>query len=338
MKRFFKVLGGAFALVCFFVSCSTGDSGSIPQVLGSGSEAPVFLSSKAVSSREISFQFSHAVQVVSLNLEPVVAVKSISAGAMVNVVLEEALSAGEPITADLLVEDAAGNTLNVLVPFRARNDNMPKLLITELRTEYSKPKSEFVEFKTLEAGNLGALRLFITGNTKNPEVFEFPPVEVAAGEYIVIHLRTLDGDVGATNETGDNLGLSGGTDALADARDFWVPGTGKLLHKTDVVYFMDQDDKVIDAVMISEKSDAQWSKDYFIAAADLLHKQNAWIAADGGIPGPQDAVSSANIKTSLTRSISRDETVSDTNSAANWYITANSGVTPGESNNPRRFE
>ncbi|GHU56309.1 hypothetical protein FACS189442_4790 [Spirochaetia bacterium] len=113
----------------------------------------MFLASKAVSSREISFQFSHTVQVVSLNLEPPVAVASISAGATVTVTLEEALNAGESITADLLVEDDAGNTLNVLVPFRARNDGIPKLLITELRTEYSKPKAEFVELKTLEAGN-----------------------------------------------------------------------------------------------------------------------------------------------------------------------------------------
>ncbi|GHV87137.1 hypothetical protein AGMMS50255_4330 [Spirochaetia bacterium] len=336
MKSFFKVLWGVLALGCFLASCSTGEP--IQGAPGSGSEAPVFLTCKAVSPREISFQFSHAVRVVSLNFEPVLPVASTSDGATVNVVLEEALELGVSITADLLVEDHAGNTLNVLVPFRARNNSMPKLLITELRTEYSKPKTEFIEFKALEAGNLGAIRLYIPGNTKNPLAFEFPPVDVAAGEYILIHLRTPDGETGTTNETGSNLGLSGGTDAKASARDFWVPGTEKLLHKTDIVYLMDQDDKIIDAVMMSENPDSSWSKEAFVTAAELLHQQGAWTAADGGIPAPKDAVITANIKTSLTRSISRDETVSDTDSAANWYITATSGVTPGEPNNPKRFE
>jgi hypothetical protein len=217
---------------------------------------------------------------------------------------------------------------------------MPKLLITELRTEYSKPKTEFVEFKTLEAGNLGALRLIIPGNTKNPQAFEFPPVEVKKGEYILVHLRTRDSDTGAVNETGDNLALSGGSEALPDARDFWIPGSNKLLHKTDVVYFMDQDDKVIDAVMMSEKPDPSWSKECFIAAAELLHEQGAWLSADGGIPGPQDAVHSG--KTTASRSISRDNEAPDTNGAGDWYITASTtkkpGATPGKKNNPLRFE
>jgi hypothetical protein len=82
---------------------------------------------------------------------------------------------------------------------------------------------------------------------------------------------------------------------------------------------MDQDDTVIDAVMMSEKPDPQWSKEHFAAAADFLHKQGAWLSADGGIPGPQDAVGSTSTTTS--RSISRDETSSDTNRAGDWYIT-----------------
>jgi hypothetical protein len=347
MKRFFTFFWGALALVCFigigaFMSCSTEDSiqDAIEKTLDPvDSESPVFLACKAVSPREISFQFSRSVKVVTLNFEPTLEVESTSSGETVNVVLKEALKAGDSVIADLLVEDDAKHTLNVLVPFKARNDGIPKLLITELRTEYTKSKAaEFVEFKALEAGNLGALRLFIPGNTKNPLVFEFPPTEVAAGEYILVHLRTTDADTGAANETGKDLGLSGGIDAKDSARDFWVPGTDKLLHKTDIVYLTDQDDKVIDAVMMSENADASWSKEAFTTAAELLHQQGAWVSAGGGVPGPNDAVITANIKTSLTRSVSRDETAADTNSAANWYITATSNATPGEPNSEKRFE
>jgi hypothetical protein len=218
---------------------------------------------------------------------------------------------------------------------RTRNDRLPSFCINELRTEYSKPKTEFVEIKTRSAGNLGALRMYIAGNVKNQQVYEFSPVEVNAGEYIVIHLRTVE--EGVVDETGGNLALSGGTDALATARDFWIPGTGKLLHKTDAVWFTDQDDRIIDAVMLSETADPWWAKDQFAKAAELLYDQGAWASADGKIAGPADAVNSYNIKTAMTRSISRDENVPDTNKASDWYITATSGVTPGKPNNPSRF-
>jgi hypothetical protein len=180
------------------------------------------------------------------------------------------------------------------------------------------------------------MRLFIPGNTKVPLVFEFPPVEVAAGQYIVVHLRTVED--GVVNETGDDPSLSVGADAAKNAWDFWVPVSEKLLHKTDVVYVMDQDDTIIDAVMMSENPDPWWTKDHFVQAADLLYRQGAWASADGEIPGPADAVITLNIKTAMTRSISRDETVPDSNSAADWYITATSGITPGAANNPKRFE
>jgi hypothetical protein len=151
----------------------------------------------------------------------------------------------------------------------------------------------------------------------------------------VIHLRTVE--EGVVDETGGNLALSGGTDALATARDFWIPGTDKLLHKTDAVWFTDQDDRIIDAVMLSETADPWWTKDHFVNAAELLYDRGAWASADGKIAGPADAVNSYNIKTAMTRSISRDENVPDTNKASDWYITATSGVTPGKANNPSRF-
>jgi hypothetical protein len=210
------------------------------------------------------------------------------------------------------------------------------MLINELRTEYSNPRAEFVEFKTLEAGNLGALRLFIIGSGKDPLVFEFPPAEVAAGEYILLHLRVTDSGSVAVNETGPDLGFSGGTEALETARDFWVPGSAKLLHKTDVVYLTDQNDRIIDALMISEIADSWWSKEEFVESADLLYRQEAWISSSGKIPGPQDAMITAG--STLTRSICREESVPDHNDAGDWYIAATSNATPGAPNCSRHYE
>jgi hypothetical protein len=322
------------AVLCLCVSCSVEEAS---EVLGSLSQTPVFLGYKAADTRTIQFLFSRPVEVLSFSANPSLPVESIEGGEVVQVNLSEAIPNGEPYTADILVKDVEGNTLNVLVPFRSRNDRMPALLINELRTEYSgssKVRIEFVELKALDAGNLGALRLFIAGNTKKPLVFEFPPAELAAGEYAVLHLRNIE--AGAVNETGDDLSLSKGEDAGASSRDFWVPGAEKLLHKTDAVYLMDQDDNIIDAVMMSENPDPWWTKDHFVQAADLLYRQGAWDSAEGGIPGPAAAVIAKTA--TATRSVCRDETVPDSNTAADWYVTVTSGATPGSANNEKRYE
>ena len=242
----------------------------------------------------------------------------------------------------VLVEDERGNTLGVLLPFYSRNERMPELLITELRTEYSsnkdplKAKVEFVEIKTLGAGNLGAIRLFTAGTSMTEPVFVFPPVEVAAGEYLVLHLRTLD--PAAVNETGGDRGLSPGAEAFPDARDFWVPEAIKRLRKTDAVLLLDQDDAVLDGVLLSEKSDNAWAKEHMNQAAALLAAKKAWLSADGGsqTPGPRDAVPSKD--TTATRTICRDETAADTNSAADWYITGTGKTSPGKPNSGERYE
>jgi hypothetical protein len=324
-------------LVSWF--CGACSMGETAQILGKHSQTPVYLGCKAVSPREFQFSFSQSVEVLSFTTDPPLPVQEISGGTLVQVILSEEVPSGELYTANILVKDDEGNTLNVLVPFRSRNERIPQFLINELRTEYSKPRTEFVELKTLEAGNLGALRLFIIGHTANPLVYEFPPVEVAAGEYILLHLRSIESNEAVmVNETGTALDLSGGSDSRADARDLWVPTSEKLLHKTDVVYLMDQDDQIIDAVVMSENDDPWWTKEHFVQAADLLYQQGAWVQGEGKIPGPSDAVITAGIKTAMTRSISRDKTLPDTNTKADWYISATSAVSPGMENNPKRYE
>ena len=332
MKYFYFVFAGICIVFCTVCSCATGGDAAA-QILGNSSEAPVFLSCKAVSETEINFRFSLPVKVISLRFSPAIQLESVEDGSTVRVIFSDGPGPGERITADLLAEDEDGNTINVLVPIRARNNRIPPLLINEIRTEASKPRYEFIEFKTLETGNLGALRLFIAGNYKAPMVYEFPSVEVGKGEYITLHLRTTE--EGCRDELGSDLTESGGTDSSPTARDFWIPGSTKLLHKTDAVYLLDQDDQIVDAVMFSESADTWWNKDYFAEAADFLYKADAWKSPDGKICSPANALLSSG--TTATRTICRDETAMNTGTAADWYITATSSATPGLPNNPKRY-
>jgi len=336
MKKIVYVL----CAVCIVLwACSPGESaaGAAGKLFGGSSEALVFLNCRAVSEDEIEFDFSRPVTIKSLSFEPAITVSSIEDGSTVKVRLNEIQRPGTEITADILAEDADKNTINVLIPFRARNNRMPKLVINEIRTENSKPKCEFIEFKTYTAGNLGGLRVFILGNTKTARrtIYEFLPVEVKKGEYIVLNLRTPEAD--CKDEYGENLAESGGTNSSPESRDFWIPGSSKLIHKeASAVYVLDQDDKALAAVMISKDAASWWGQDYLAEAAEFLFNQGAWKSADGKICGPANAVNSAD--STLTRTICRDEDAENTNTAADWYITASSSATPGKENNPKRYQ
>jgi hypothetical protein len=336
MKYLYLFVVGICSVFCTVCSCATGTGAEAAAALirGNSSEPPVFLSCKAVSETEVQFQFSKPVKVISLYFSPEVQMDEVEDGSTVRVSFSSKLTLGMRLTADLLAEDSNGNTINVLVPFLTRNNQIPKLVINELRTEYSKPKCEFIEFKTLEAGNLGALRVFIASNNKAPMVYEFPPVNVASGEYVTLHLRTTEES--NRNELGTNLEESGGADSSPTARDLWVPGSTKMLRKTDTVYLLDQDDRVVDAVMLSESADPWWNKDYLAEAAEFLFKAGAWKNPDGNMCSPADAVLSSG--TTLTRTICRDETLKqNSGTATDWYITANSSASPGKPNNVKRY-
>jgi hypothetical protein len=341
----------ALLLCAFFVSCD--ENAAINKVLGVGAQAPVFISYKAASGTEIQFQFSVPVRVIEayvdegLEIEPF----PIEYESTIALRFREDHSGGKSITADLLVEDENGNSLNLLVPVKTRNDRIPALRLNEVRTVYSNPSLEFIELYTKTAGNLGAMRLFAASEGLDEAVYEFPPAEVEAGEYITLHMRTKEGDT-AIDELGDELNLSAAveskkSDVSDTARDLWVAGANKL-YSTDVIYLVDQDDNIIDALVMAETPD-KWAKNNtFSKASEFLAKQGAWLAANGELvksPGYSDAVVTAKIVngklttlTTATRTICRYETKEDSNTMADWYICNTSKATPGKKNSTERYE
>jgi len=334
MKNYF-LLAGACIIIC---SCSTPEAVTA-KMLGSSSQTLTFENCRAVSEEEIEFTFSGAVSVKNLIFYPDIQVVSVENGSTVKVKLEGSPPPGTIITADLLAEDDKKNTINVLVSLRSRNERMPDLVINEICTEYANPaagkKAEFIELKMMSDGNLGAMRLVINGNTNAAmqTIYEFPPVEVKKDDYIVLHLRTFYPE--SKDELGGDISESGGLNSSPSARDFWIPGSDKLIHSTSFIYLLDQDDNVINAVLISDKTAAWWEKAHLAEAANFLFAKNAWQSVSGNVYSPADAVISAG--TTNTRTICRDETMENTNSAADWYITDTSSATPGGKNSVKRY-
>ena len=332
MKKYLIFFGA-----CIIISsCSAPEAAISLRMQGGRSQALIFQNCKAVSEDEIEFVFSRPVIVKNLNLLPDITVDSVENGSTVKVKLQETAAPGSLITADIVAEDEKKNTINVLVSLRSKNNRMPELVINELCTENSKPKMEFIEFLMLSDGNLGGMRVIILGNTNaaRETIYEFQPVEVKKGDYILLHLRTVEED--CINEYGDNLNESGGTNAAPLARDFWIPGNSKLVHReATIIYVLNQDDNALAALMVSNSTDVSWSRDYHEQAAAFLFNQGLWQSAQGNICGPVDAAKSTG--TTNTRTICRDETARNANTAESWYVTVTSGKTAGRPNNPNRY-
>lgn len=208
------------------------------------------------------------------------------------------------------------------------------LEINELRAEFSIPtkRAEYIEFKAKAAGNLNGFQLYIMYETNNPFVYTFPAVDVASGEYITLHLRTLESN--CVDELGENLSLSGGIDSCATARDLWVSGSNKLLLQTGIVYLQDANGRIIDAIIMNEAPSNTWNKNqaHFAEIMDTLYNCGMWKSSAGEKPTPFDAVNTSAIGANVYKSVSRYEGQENSHSAKDWYITANFGITPGQAN------
>jgi len=207
------------------------------------------------------------------------------------------------------------------------------LVINELRTEYSSTakRAEYIEFKVTQEGNLNGISVHIMYNANNPFVYNFPDINVTLGEYITLHLRTVDNN--SKDELGDNLALSGGVESCPTARDLWVSGSEKYLHKTDIVYLKDASGKIIDAVIMYEKPSLSWNKNqsHFAAIAEYLCSVGAWESKDAETPTAFDAVDASSIGASYTKSVCRYEWRANHFNTTDWYVTK-TNPTPGFAN------
>ena len=322
-------------LVLLILLASCKPETVLQNVISFDTTMPVFSGVKALSATQVAFDFSVPVTAQSVHFDPVYAIDHIEDGQRLLVTFKDPLPVGSPIMADLLVADAKGNTISVLTPFRSRNDRVPGLLITELRTEYSKPKVEFIELYTTSAGNLGALSVITAINGVSKPLYEFPPVEVSQGEYIVLHLRTIE--EGCVDEVSDDLSRSAGTEASPFARDFWIGGSTEGLRKSDGIALVNQDGLILDAVLFSEYNSGDWLKQELVQYSAFLAASKAWTRTNGLNVPPQPIDACRSSYTTTTRTICRDESAADSNSAGDCYVTVTSGATPGLPNRTERY-
>lgn len=232
------------------------------------------------------------------------------------VTFSEKTKAGCPYTLFAIAKDEAGNSLSFSISFSGFNDRVPQIILNEVRTEYTKPKAEFVEMIVLEDGNIGGVVVYNAHDGEKSQ-YTFPAVEVKKDECIVLHYRLLEE---ACKDEYGALDESGGTESTPGARDFWIPEARARIGLNDVLLIKTSyNGNVLDALLMSESGKETWKTEEIEKAAKKAYESGVWSAGWK----PKDAVCSDYVTTTRTLSRQKD---------GSWITTASSGATPGKEN------
>ena len=313
---------------------------------------PVFQGIAATGPNTVAVQFDEPVTVAAdaVRIEPPLTVREVGAGAgagnaagagagdsdgaaaAVVVTTEQPFAAGKRYTLHTTAHDERGNTITFVAGFWGFNPRPPALVINEFTPQGNKRRRDAIELYVTAGGNLGGVTLYdgVAGNYRDHVVL--PVVEVAAGDYIVIHATTD----GLGDDEVDGPDSSAHAQAVAGAWDFWLAEGGGLSGNNGVItVYAAPDGALIDGVIYSNRtseSDARYrgfGSKATMARADTLVELGGWQYA-GELIAPEDAISSD--ATTSTRSLSRDSSATDTDSAADWHTVPTRGATFGAPN------
>lgn len=256
------------------------------------------------------------------------------------------LYVGESYILSGVAHDQDGNSLLFQIPFRGYNSKVAGVVLSEVRTEASNTakanaKIEFVELYVHTSGDLAGISLYNAGDDKQGE-YEFPSAEVTAGEYIVVHFRTMEEHAaGCIDEKGNDLNVSTAPDSCDDVRDFWVPGTAARLGKSDVILLRERSGgKIVDALLYAESDIKDSTQKKLVDAAQLAVKAGAWQGSDGVATW----VVSDGLTTTRTLSRQNIAVIADgekaerpvlVGSSTDWMVVK--GATPGKANSTERY-
>jgi hypothetical protein len=323
----------------FSVAPSCALNPEIVTVWGGDAEVPKLVGVEPLSAKEIRATFSAPVSISNAEVAmPEVPGAIITTsweadgGNSVVFILDESVGVGAPAALSATVADGKGNSLAFSVPFTGYNDHPAKLRINEIRIDYvgakdkTFPKVEFIEFVVVSSGNLGGVEVYNAANAARPS-YEFPPVEVSAGDFIVYHLRSIE--EGLVNETGA-IDASAGTDAKPTARDFWDTQTRKPFKDDNVILVRERKaGPIMDALLYVATKTTDWPSDTVKAAAELAFSSGAWK------PGSDVSDAAGTKSLSPTRTLGRDSLSRDTDSSSDWAVCAQSKYSPGMANPAR---
>lgn len=352
MKKTFAVFVAVVLLFGAFVSCNVGGIGGANgiTIVEKDISSPELLGLNVVDGKNLQLDFSKAVQAQSIQIaeidedddtdeesilfrtfaKPIQTSFSSLQTSSLGVSLADKTQNGRLYGLRGTVLDASGNSLTFASYFKGYNENVPKMIISEVQLKYTKPKAEFVEIYIQSDGNLGGVCLY-TAHGGDKGRYEFPSIDVKKGEYITVHFRKIEEN--CVDELGSDLNKSGG-EYSSSARDLWILNNEKLINKTDVILIeKNKNGKILDALLLAESACSSWSKDTQKKAVERALKDGKWVG-DGSVAS---AVCSDGF--TATRTLSRQGAldVAGASSKNDWIVTVKSGATPGEPNSTKVY-
>ncbi len=190
--------------------------------------------------------------------------------------------------------------------FYDTNPSPATVQLNEIAIIHDKTRSNAVELLVTGSGNMGGITLLVGHNPDEAPRFVFPSKEVHQGQYLVVDVRTLQGEFHFAEAPG-------------------IPNT------RGIIALMNSPYGPINQVFVYERSDRQDSassqKDQFDTWHAKLEAQELW----HGTPFDNRYVTA-------TRSANRVAGRLPPYYAGDWYTTITKGLSLGQPNNPERFK
>lgn len=313
------------SLLPLLASC-LADPGSPPPRLFD-LKPPALIEAGPTGPGSFALRFDEAVLPVegSFALDPGGAARARAEGESVFVELPASQEPGRSYALAGDVRDAGGNGCRVLLSFLGYNERPAGLRISELQTaknsSTTRPHRDFIELEVTRAGNAGGMELVVSNSLRSVG-YRFPGIELAEGEFLVLHCAP-EGLPSELDETGGELGISGGVDSSA-SRDLWSKAGG-LPDATGLIVLRDRPGgRPVDAVFYADGSRTGPVGEGVIGdGLDELLDAGLWSAA--GTPSWEDAFI---WKPSVSRSIVRLAGSSEPG-AGEWGLSEAGAQTPG---------
>jgi hypothetical protein len=241
---------------------------------------------------------------------------------------------GKEYMLEASVEDKHGNSMSFITRFYGFNPSIPTLCINEFITQGSKNHPDMVELYLLSDGNMAGITIFEGTQEDWDHMFVFPGMEVHEGDYILVHFKP-EGIEEEKNEV-SRKDISGGKDASDSAYDLWIEGGSGLSGNNGVItVYNSPKGALLDGVLYSNRT-SESDENYrgfgtkkVMLRADYLAETEGW-HVEGEQIAPEDAINPED--STSTRSMCRDSSSTDTDSAEDWHIVPTSTSTFGLEN------
>ena len=204
------------------------------------------------------------------------------------------ISAIEKFGIDGTVKDEKGNSMWFCSSIKRFSTEPPKFILNEMQLSKKGEKFKFIELKVLEDGNMAGGTLLWAGRNNDAIRYEFGDLPVSKGDIILLHVLPKNfAEEVPMDEIGRSKNSCQASGAVDGAWDFWVREEDFALSKTGILVAEERScGKIIDAVLISDKTKEEWATRIQTDIAKKVMTAGVW---QGGYD-PKYAFDAANIK------------------------------------------